>query len=211
MENKTKKLWVLLGVLVVIVLIIVVAASQGKKKAAAPVEQTTPISQPVTEPTATPVTPTVTIEALKDAKVEAPGASAVTKDNKVVTLTGEVTRTDVGQSSPLAPAMTRAIDKEQLAPTAIKLDVSAAGYSPKEFTVSAGAPVTLALTSTDSSLHGLVFEDGAMSAIGLTSRPNQTRAVTFNAPTQPGEYTFFCNVGGVLHKNRGEIGKMIVK
>jgi plastocyanin len=39
----------------------------------------------------------------------------------------------------------------------------------------------------------------------------QTRAVTFNAPEKTGEYVFYCNVGGTIHKNRGEVGKMIVK
>jgi len=37
----------------------------------------------------------------------------------------------------------------------------------------------------------------------------ETRAVTFNAPVEKGEYSFRCNVGG--HAGRGEVGKMIVK
>lgn len=214
MENKTKKLLVLLGVLAVIVLIIVVAASQGRKKpiVVTPTDGTgaTPAPTASTTPEETAAAIPVN-EILKGAKVEAPGANPITKDNKVVTLSGEQTKTDVAQSSALAPAITRPIEKEQLAPSAISLDISAAaGFSPKEFTVRPGAPVTLAITSVDNSFHGLIFEDAALSAIGLTARPGQTRAVTFNAP-KAGEYVFYCNVGGVLHKNRGEVGKMIVK
>lgn len=214
MENKTKKLLVLLGVLAVIVLIIVVAASQGKKKptVVTPTDGTPTTQTPTASTTLEETAAAIPVnEILKGAKVEAPGANPITKDNKVVTLNGEQTKTDVAPSSALAPAITRPIEKDQLSPSAINLDIStAAGFSPKEFTVKPGAAITLAITSVDSFLHGLVFEDAALSAITLTARPGQTRAQSFNAP-KAGEYVFYCNVGGVLHKNRGEVGKMIVK
>lgn len=211
MENK-KNLWIILGVVAVVIVIIVVAALQSRK-AAAPVTETPTTGTPTTEPAEE--TPAAEdnlpkIEALKDARVEVPGANPITKDNKVVNLEGQVTKNDVAMTSPLAPSETPAISKEALPETAISLDVTAAGFSPKEFTVKPGQPVTLAITAVDS-IHNLVFEDASLSAVGMGAYKGQTRAITFNAPTKAGEYVFYCNVGGVVHKNRGEVGKMIVK
>ena len=211
MENNSKKIWIILGAAVVIVLIIIVAISQGKKN----VNQGD-VNQPTaSNPTAEGELPAAEEEAievntvLKDSRVEVPGANPITKDNKVVTLEGKPTANDVSQSSPEAPAETGPVAKEELSASVIKLDVSAAGFSPNEFTVKTGAPVTIAITSVDAYVHSFVFEDSSLSAIGIGVYSNETRAVTFNAPEKAGEYVFFCNVGG--HKGRGEVGKMIVK
>ena len=205
-------MWILLGVIVVIVLIIIMASLQGNKKAnpVAPTGEGTPTGteEPTTTEPETQVIPANTV--LKDSRVEVPGANPITKDNKVVTLEGKVTKNDVAPSSPLAPQETGALTKEQVPPTAVTLELSAAGFNPKEFTVKAGAPVTVAVTATDG-VHTFAFEDASLSAVGMGLYAGQTRAVTFNAPEKAGEYVFYCNVGGTIHKNRGEVGKMIVK
>jgi plastocyanin len=215
MGNKSKKILIIAVLVIALAAVITLAFLQGRRSS--DIKTPTPVATPTGESETSGesaagevLSPEEINEVLKDAVVTAPGADLITKDNKVVNVSGQETKTDVEMSSSLAPTLTKAIEKEDLAPTAINLDVSAAGFSPSEFTVKAGAPVTLAISAIDG-LHNLVFEDPAMSAVGLTARPGQTRAVTFSAPTEKGEYVFYCNVGGTLHKNRGEVGTMIVE
>lgn len=207
----------ILGGAVVVVLIIIVAISQSRNNAevVAPGGSSNEPGEVVEQPTEGDNLPTEeeemgeVVTVLKDSHVEVPGANPITKDNRVVTLEGKPTANDVSQSSPEAPAQTGPVAKEELAASVIKLEISAAGWSPKEFKVKAGAPITVAITSVDQYAHSFVFEDASLSAIGVGVYSNETRAVTFNAPDKKGEYVYYCNVGG--HKNRGETGKMIVE
>jgi plastocyanin len=210
MENKTKKLWILLVLVVVLVIIIIVAATQGTKKtqSTAPAEETN--QAPVQNSTNTNSLPAPIVNnVLKETHVEAPNANPITKDNIVVNQEGRATVNNVSPTSPLAPAETGPVKKENLAASVVKLDVNASGYTPKEFTVKPGAPVTIALTSVDDSVHSLVFADPSLAALGVGVYSKETRAITFNAPKQAGTYVFYCNVGS--HRSRGEEGKMIVK
>lgn len=204
---------VLLGVIVVIVLIIVVAASQGKKTGTTqtqPGVSTPTQTTPGTGETATTTTPAPVVnEVLKDATIAAPGANPITKDNKVVTQEGKQTVNNVDQTSPLAPSETGPIAKADLPASVVKLDISAAGFTPKEFTVRPGAAVTVSITATDAFAHSLVFDDPSLSALGVGVYSNETRAISFNAPTKAGSYIFYCNVGN--HRSRGEVGTMIVR
>jgi len=215
METKSKKMLILLGVIVVIALIIAVAAFQTKKNAGTigttgnqPTGDNVGVDTTGDTQTDTIAAPAVN-DILKDATIVAPGASAITKDNKVVNLEGVQTVNNVEQTSPLAPSESGPVKVENLAPSVIKLEVSAAGFSPKEFTVKPGAAVSVSITATDSFAHSLVFEDASLSAIGVGVYSKETRVISFNAPTQPGSYIFFCNVGN--HRSRGESGTMIVK
>jgi uncharacterized cupredoxin-like copper-binding protein len=54
-----------------------------------------------------------------------------------------------------------------------------------------------------------MFNDPSLSAVAVGVSPRETRAITFNAPSTPGEYPFVCDVPG--HAGRGEVGKMIVE
>lgn len=141
-------------------------------------------------------------------RVEVPGANPI-KDDVVVTSAGEVAQNNAEPMAPEAPQQTEAIDKEQLPESVIKVGVSAAGFSPDSFEVKAGAPVSLAVSSTDEFTHVFLFDDPSLSAVALGLGPQETRAITFNAPSQAGEYFFHCDVPG--HAARGEVGKMIVK
>ncbi|MFA6194801.1 MAG: hypothetical protein WC719_03610 [Patescibacteria group bacterium] len=211
MENKSKKMLILLGVIVVIVLIIVVAALQGKKAGTQEVQTGQPADTTGAVAGETPMAEApapVVNEILKDATIAAPGASAITKDNKVVTLDGQQTVNNVAQTSPLAPSESGPVKKETLAPSVIKLEVSAAGFSPNSFTVKPGAAVSVSITGIDFA-HALVFEDPSLAAIGIGVYAKETRVISFNAPEKAGSYIFFCNVGN--HRSRGEVGTMIVK
>jgi len=212
MANNKKKLFILLGVLVVVAIIIVVAATQGQKNVPAP--STNEVEQTPTEENAPALEePGLTEEeinpVLKDSTVVIPGANPITKDNKVVTSEGKETKNDVTPMSPEAPQQTAPVAKEELSKEVLQLGVSASGWNPAEFTVKKGEAVSLAITSTDTFTHVFKFDDPSLSAVAVGVGPAETRAISFNAPTQAGEYTFRCDVPG--HAGRGEVGKMIVK
>jgi len=141
-------------------------------------------------------------------RVEIVGANPIL-DNVVVTHAGQVAKNDVVPMSPEAPQQTAPISKDQVPASATKLELSSSGFNPAKFEVKAGAPVTLSVSSVDTITHVFVFENPVLSAIAIGVGPNETRAITFNAPTEKGEYSFRCDVSG--HANRGEVGVMIVK
>ena len=85
---------------------------------------------------------------------------------------------------------------------------SAEGFKPSTFEVKAGQLVTMSLTSVDKMTHVLLFDDPSLAAVAIGVGPDETRAITFNAP-KAGEYAFHCDVPG--HAARGEKGVMIVK
>ena len=157
------------------------------------------------EPTTTTETGQVIPEG---SRVEVPGANPI-KDDVVVTPTGEAVKNDAEAMSPEAPQQTAAISKDALTDSTIKLGVAATGFSPDSFEVKAGAPVTLGVSSTDEYTHVFMFDDPSLSAVAVGLGPQETRAITFNAPSEPGEYFFHCDVPG--HAARGEVGKMTVK
>ncbi len=141
--------------------------------------------------------------------VAAPNTSPISQTGQVVTPTGQAVKLNVTPGTPEAPQQSNPIASPKDIPSqAIKLSVSAAGFSPSSFTVNSGAAVTVALTSTDTQTHGLMFDDASLSAVAIGVGPGETRAITFNAP-KAGTYTFYCYIPG--HRARGEIGKMIVK
>ncbi len=221
-ESKNKKLFVILG-LVLVVAIIVVAAVMSSKQSGNPADGQSSGNGDASADIPSDVQPYVPEggdataaegevaipEALKDATVAVVGANPIAKDGTVVTTAGVAVKNDAVPMSPEAPKQTPPVAKEELPASVIKLDISAAGWNPSEFSVKAGAPVTLAITSTDDYTHVFMFNDSALSAVAVGVSPHETRAITFNAPAAAGEYAFHCDVPG--HAARGEVGKMIVK
>lgn len=155
------------------------------------------------------LTPEELEKLLEGSVVEAPGTSIITADNRVVNEAGKDIRTDVPQFDPLAPKPTMPITEEQITPTATRLELTAAGFSPKEFTIAKGEPLTIVLIGSEDSSHVFKFEDPALQGVGIRVRPGETRAITFKVPMVSGEYKFFCDFPG--HIERGESGKMIVQ
>ncbi|MDO8664128.1 MAG: cupredoxin domain-containing protein [Candidatus Liptonbacteria bacterium] len=141
--------------------------------------------------------------------VAAPGTSPISETGQVVTQTGQPVKLNTTPMAPEAPQQSNPIaSPKDLPPQTIKISVSAAGFSPSSFTAKPGAAITLAVTSADTQTHVFMFDDASLSAVAVGIGPGETRAITFNAP-KSGEYTFRCDVPG--HKNRGEVGKMIVE
>lgn len=108
-----------------------------------------------------------------------------------------------------APAQSLPLAEKDVPQDAIKLEVTAKGFSPDNFTVKAGGKVTLAVKSADEWVHTFVFENPVLADVSLGLASQETRGITFFAPKDKGEYKFFCNVPG--HKERGEAGVMRVE
>jgi plastocyanin len=222
MQTNKNKLWILLGVIVVIVIIIIVAAFQGRQAAKIPAVETnspTPgennpgvvtdasVSAANNDLQAAPNAAAIT--SLNDAKVVVPGANPITTDNKVVTAEGQATNNAAAPMSPEAPHQTGFLDKVTLPKTLTQINVGNDKFTPSEFTTKAGAPTSFSLTSVNNYSHVITFDDPSLSAVAILVGPGQTKAITFNAPTTPGTYTFRC--ASPDHAAKGEIGKMIVK
>lgn len=149
--------------------------------------------------------------ALVNASAVVEGANLISTDGKVITNEGEEIKTNVSTMDSSAPRQLTITDAEVIKDNknVIKIDISSAGYSPSEFTVKKGEPVTIALTATDEWSHGLMFDDPKLSAVAIGISAGETGIMSFNAPNEPGEYSFRCTV--LFHDARGEVGKMIVK
>ena len=196
--DKTKKVWIWIGVVVVVIVIIVFAIALNKNRNS--------VAAVANEPVGTQTSlGTVTATGI----VAASGTSAIASSGVVVAPTGKPTENNVAPASPSAPQQSNPIGNTAAIPSAaVKLTVSAAsGFTPNSFTVSAGAPVTLAITGADTQVHVFAFEDPSLSAVAVGVGPGETRAITFNAPSAAGQYKFYSNVPG----QSGETGVMIVK
>lgn len=153
------------------------------------------------------VTPEIPVEG---ATIEVAGASLILED-KVVNNEGIEVKNDVEPMAPEAPQQTAPItDTSKLSEKVIKIEVSAEkGFQPNSFSVKAGQPTTISVSSVDDYTHVFAFKDASLSAVAVGVANGETRAITFDAPESKGEYVFYCNVPG--HEGRGETGKMIVE
>ncbi|MBU4370126.1 cupredoxin domain-containing protein [Patescibacteria group bacterium] len=146
-------------------------------------------------------------DVLQGAEQVVPDASPVSDKGEVLTSEGVPVDNTALPGSPEAPKQSRALDETEIPASAVKLTVTANGFSPSEFTVKPGQAVTLSVTSGDKT-HVFKFDDNALQAVAVGVAGGETRAITFNAPTA-GDYTFYCDVPG--HRGRGETGVMHVK
>jgi len=204
--NNKKTLWIIVGLAVLAVIIVVIAASTGSKQQST--VSTTEESNIQVAPTdLDKEAPIATPEEVQQAQPVVEGASKVV-NNVVVTPSGKPANNEATPGSPEAPQQTPPIAPEALPAGTIKLEVSDAGFNPAQFEVKAGQLVTLSITSVDGLTHVFQFDDSILTGVAIGIGPNETRAITFNAP-KAGEYGFHCDVPG--HTARGESGKMIVK
>lgn len=220
-ETKKKNSFLIVSIIVIILIVLVAIILAQKNNSNSPTGEKKPGSnQNNSATTATntdastiiedvKVAPVTEAQPLEDVKIVVPGANPITKENKVVTKTGEVTDNTAPIMSENAPRQTGFLNKEELPSGLTSLSISAKGFTPNEFTTKAGAPTTFAITSTDSEVHLIAFNDQALGAIAILVGPGQTKAITFNAPATAGNYSFSCATPG--HANRGETGTMIVK
>ena len=115
----------------------------------------------------------------------------------------------VDWENPEKPMPSLVMDEKEVPKEAIKIGITAKGFSPSSFEVNKGEELVLSVTSQDEWVHVFAFEDESLAKIALGVRSGEWKAITFYAPSEPGEYEFYCDVPG--HKRRGETGVMIVK
>lgn len=101
------------------------------------------------------------------------------------------------------------LEEKEVPKEAVELGVTAQGFSPTSLEVGKGKDVTLSVSSKDQWTHVFKFKDPLLAEVAVGIAPGETRAITFFAPSEKGEYEFFCDVPG--HEGRGEKGVMIVK
>ncbi len=206
-----KKLWLIIGALVVvaIIIIVVIATTQERQDLDTPrldseISDEEMMDDEYLEEEEFEIE---TISSEEGVSV-VPGGDRVV-EGRVINREGQEVQTDVKPMSPGAPQQTSPIEREELSEEVVQLDISAAGWNPDEFTVEAGSVVALSVSSTDEFTHIFKFDDESLQAVAVGVSAGQTRAITFNAPDTPGEYTFRCDVPG--HARRGEVGVMIVE
>ena len=100
-------------------------------------------------------------------------------------------------------------EEKNLPGESIKLTVTASGFTPNEFTVSADSMVNLAVSSGDQWTHVFKFDDPSLQNVALGLAGGETRMITFKAPAAKSDYSFYCDVPG--HRGRGEQGVMHIK
>ena len=83
-------------------------------------------------------------------------------------------------------------------------------FTPSTITVAPGETVEVQLVNEGSAPHNIEFElpQGEVE-LDQNVQPGNARTLTFTAPSEPGEYRFYCPVGN--HAERGMVGTLIVR
>jgi uncharacterized cupredoxin-like copper-binding protein len=105
--------------------------------------------------------------------------------------------------------------------TDIKVTFTDFHFTPDSFTIPAGKEITLTAVNNGAVEHEFVIfklgqtagdkfgdEDEENIYWEVETKPGETKTVTFNAPTEPGEYYLTCGIEG--HLEAGMNGKIIV-
>jgi uncharacterized protein YneF (UPF0154 family) len=149
----------------------------------------------------------VPVQAVSVAK----GTSPIAVDSgQIIAKSGDVAQNSVTQGEPSSPTQSVNIDQAQLPKDAIVLSLNKnQSITPNSFTVYPGQAVVLAVTDNTPWSETIIFKDPSLAAIGFSLLPNTTRAMTFNAPTKPGNYVFASDYS--VQADAGMKGVMIVK
>lgn len=216
MEKKQKNIAIIVAVVIILLIIIIALPKKQAEKPLAPegpeavvTEQAVP---EVVVPKGTPAAPEPEVKKFKKPTEIVPEASPVTLEGIVVTEQGEATAPQaVIPGAPESPKQSKVLtqeEKQQVAQDALELEVNTeTGFNPSQFSVKAGQVVSLVLTATDNENHTFRFKHSSLRGVAITVSDGESRAVTFNAPAQPGIYDFTC--GEPDHRDK-ETGTMFV-
>ena len=122
---------------------------------------------------------------------------------------GTIVNTGPTAIDPANPIQSSPVAVSEIPKGAVKIIVTESGFAPASFEANKGAETTLAVSSGDQWTHIFKFKSDKLAKVAIGIGPKETRAITFLAPKEKGEYEFYCDVPG--HEQRGEKGKMIVK
>jgi len=140
---------------------------------------------------------------------EKKGERALEELIPVEELSGILPVVPINWKNPEKPMESLPLETGEIPEQAIRIGITAQGFSPSSFEVNKGEEIILAVTSQDRWVHVFRFKDSSLAEVGIGVASDKTRAITFYAPSEPGEYEFFCDMPG--HEERGEKGVMIVK
>ena len=107
------------------------------------------------------------------------------------------------------PSQSSPLEQSEVPKEAIKIIITEQGITPVSFEVKKGEKVMLSVASGDQWTHIFKFKDESLQEVAVGVGPEETRAITFLAPQEKGEYEYYCDVPG--HEARGEKGTLIVK
>ena len=203
---KNKKKWLIIAIIVIVLILLIVL---GSKKEPVFEEDYLPEDFDRESLEDMEAAPELKVEKIVEPEAIAPEASLVTEEGIVITEEGIPAVTEgVAPMSENAPKQSKILteeEKEQVSENAIEMEVNnETGFTPSQFKVKPGQAVTILLTATDNRKHEFRFRDDKLRAVTVVVKEGQSRAMTFNAPTQMGSYEFYC-----FHHDAGR-GQMIV-
>lgn len=128
---------------------------------------------------------------------------------EVLTREGKNAKESASPGTPNAPIPSFPLDDPKKLPeSTVKLKISPDNISPDSFAVRAKQTVSLTVTAEDS-LEKLEFASDKLQGVSVEVYSGETKTITFNAPAEPGEYTYFSSSSN--HRLRGAEGTMIVE
>lgn len=123
-------------------------------------------------------------------------------------LSGFLPLEPIDWENPEKPMQSWVLEEEEIPEEAVRIRVSTQGFFPSSFEVKKGKEVVLSIISEEET-HVFKFRDPSLAEVVVAVKSGRTRAITFYAPSESGEYPFFCDMP--THLERGESGVMIVK
>lgn len=145
------------------------------------------------------------VDSIDGAIATTAGSNLITRDGNVVNEKGQVVQNNALPMTDEAPRLSQPIDNADALPEGVvKITADESGFSPNQFTVKSGEPVTISLTAQGVGSR-LVFDSSSLMALEIPVPADYTMAKTFNAPA-PGEYTFYQDMPG----RTNQTGVMVV-
>jgi plastocyanin len=137
------------------------------------------------------------------------GSPIDSQSGKVMTEDGKEADNSADPGTPEAPTQSFITSEEDLPESVIKMRITPTSIEPAEFSVNPGQAVALSVTAAGDATEIFRFDDPSLKAVAVGVAPGKTRVITFNAPTEEGEYTYYSDVAN--HRARGAEGVMIVE
>lgn len=194
--NKKKIIIVILVVFVVFIAVVVLSLKLQLKSGEAPISQINPEINSIPEESSL---ATGTVSSVSSGA----GQTAPAFVDNSIQVSGPTLNALPG--SPEAPKQTE-VKANEIPAQAVKIDITAAGFSPKEFRVKEGAAITLALSASDGQTHVFIFPDASLMGLTTMVLGGSTKTLTFNAP-KAGSYSFRDDIP----QFRANTGVMIVE
>jgi hypothetical protein len=125
----------------------------------------------------------------------------------VLTKDGEKVKIDVGPGEIGGPRVSDPIDPATLPESTFRLTMTQDSIIPKAFKVKANQAVSMAVVNNSQTVNIFRFDSPLLSAVVVGLYADKAMTISFNAPSVPGEYTYYSE----RFRSSGAEGKMIVE